>query len=170
MQHRLAILSAAAVLAACAHTLPTPVPPQLRPAGEHLAFTLAARGVQVYECRAKKDAAGQYEWAFVAPEAELFDARGAAAGKHYAGPHWEALDGSKTLGSVAARADAPNGSIPWLLLTTRPAGGAGAFANVTSIQRVNTTGGLAPAGGCGAANTGAVARVPYTADYNFLMR
>ena len=33
-----------------------------------------AKGVQIYECRAKKDASAGFEWVFVAPEAELFDA------------------------------------------------------------------------------------------------
>jgi hypothetical protein len=44
------------------------------------------------------------------------------------------------------------------------------MAGVSSIQRVNTAGGLAPGEACGPANAGAVARVPYTADYNFLVR
>jgi len=49
------------------------VPEKLKPgAGESLAMIVAARGVQIYECRARKDQAGVYEWAFVAPEADLF--------------------------------------------------------------------------------------------------
>jgi hypothetical protein len=31
----------------------------------------------------------------VAPEADLFDARGNRIGRHYAGPHWRSTDGSK---------------------------------------------------------------------------
>jgi hypothetical protein len=38
---------------------------------------------------------------------------------------------------------------------------------VTFIQRVATTGGLAPETGCSAATAGALARVPYTAIYCF---
>jgi hypothetical protein len=38
---------------------------------------------------------------------------------------------------------------------------------VTSIQRVNTVGGSAPANGCDAATVGQEARVHYTADYRF---
>jgi hypothetical protein len=158
-------------LAACVSTPPsagTPVPDNLKPAAtEGLVVTLAARGVQFYECRARKDDPQAAEWAFVAPEADLFDARGKAVGKHYAGPHWESADGSKVAGSVKARADAPRaGSIPWLLLATKSVGPAGTFARVTSIQRVNTEGGLAPAAGeCKAASLGQRARIAYTADY-----
>ena len=58
------------------------------------------------------------------------------------------------------------GAIPRLLLTTRAGGPDGAFAKVTSIQRVNTAGGVAPAAaGCTAAPPGRRARVAYTADY-----
>jgi hypothetical protein len=35
------------------------------------------------------------------------------------------------------------------------------------VQRVRTSGGLAPATGCDAAHAGAVVRVPYTATYCF---
>ena len=167
-----AALIAAATLAACASApAPTPpIPPALQPAaGQSLFKVVAARGVQIYECRAKKDASGAAagtEWAFIAPEAELLDAAGQVVGKHYAGPHWEAKDGSKIKGTVKARADAPQaGAIPWLLLATESDGPAGAYAGVTSVQRVNTVGGAAPTTPCGAAETGQQSRVPYTADY-----
>jgi hypothetical protein len=150
-------------LAACASA--PAVPPGLVPAGETTVGRVAARGVQIYECRAKAGATGA-EWAFVGPEAELLDASGAPVGKHYAGPHWEDRDGSKIVGTVKARADAPAaGAVPWLLLTTRSVGGSGRLAKVTSIQRVNTVGGVAPTGGCDAGTLGRSARVPYTADY-----
>jgi hypothetical protein len=42
------------------------------------------------------------DWAFVAPEAELFDAQRRPVGKHYAGPKWERADGSKVAGTVKA--------------------------------------------------------------------
>jgi len=143
-----------------------PVPDNLKPAaGESLAFPLAAKGVQIYECRAKKDQSG-FEWAFVAPEAELFDRSGTKVGKHYAGPHWESNDGSKVVGTVKERADAPAaGAIPWLLLAAKSDGPEGAFSKVTSVQRLNTAGGAAPGTACSQANAGEKARVPYTADY-----
>lgn len=143
------------------------VPQALAPqGGQQLLETVAARGTQVYECRADAAAAGGAQWVFVAPEAELFDATGQAVGRHYRGPHWEAADGSRVVGAVQARADAPQaGAIPWLLLSASPAGGAGRFARVSSVQRVNTHGGGAPVQACAAASIGAVERVPYTADY-----
>ncbi|RQP24759.1 DUF3455 domain-containing protein [Piscinibacter terrae] len=143
------------------------VPDQLRPDATQSAFTtLAARGVQIYECRTKKDNPGAAEWAFVAPEAQLYDANGKLVGKHYAGPHWESTDGSKIVGSVTARANAPQaGAIPWLLLSTKSDGPSGVFAKVTSIQRVSTMGGAAPAEGCSGTSLGKTARVVYSADY-----
>ena len=116
-----------------------------------------AKGVQIYECRDAK-------WVFVAPEADLFDRSGRKIGRHYAGPTWEAADGSKVVGAVKERADAA-GAIPWLILSTKSAGPDGAFSKVTSIQRLSTSGGVAPSGAC--AEAGAKARVPYTADYYF---
>jgi len=157
------------LVGACAGPTSTiSVPDKLKPAmTESLSMIVRAKGVQIYECRAKTDQAGAYEWAFVAPEADLFDARGNKTGKHYAGPHWESTDGSKIFGSVKERADAPTGAIPWLLLSAKSVGPDGAFSKVTSIQRVNTAGGVAPAAGCSQAVAGTSARINYTADYYF---
>ena len=144
------------------------VPDKLKPgANESIAMVVPAKGVQIYECRARKNGDG-HEWAFVAPEAELFDTRGNSIGRHYGGPHWEAADGSKVLGAVKERADAPSAqAIPWLLLGAKSVGPQGSFSHVTSIQRVNTVGGAAPKAGCSFANAGTSARVAYTADYYF---
>jgi hypothetical protein len=165
-------LLAAALLSACstpdATTVALPEALKARPT-EKVAMVVPAKGVQIYECKAKAGQPAAYEWAFVAPEAELFDRGGAKIGKHYAGPTWESLDGSKIKGTQKARADAPQAdAIPWVLLTATPDGPKGAFSAVTSVQRVNTVGGTAPKTTCGAGNTGAVARVPYTADYYLL--
>ena len=146
----------------------TTIPEALEPANASLAMVVPAKGVQIYECRAKKDAAGAYEWAFVAPDAELFDTRGNRIGRHGAGPYWEAADGSRIVGSVKARADAPAaGAIPWLLINATSAGPAGSFSRVTSIQRVNTMGGTAPSKPCTGESVGKQAGVHYTADYRF---
>jgi Protein of unknown function (DUF3455) len=161
------------LIAACASPQPptstVKVPEKLKPgANESVAMIVPARGVQIYECRAKKDQVGGYEWAFVAPEADLFDARGNRIGRHYAGPHWESTDGSKILGTLKERADAPVAdAIPWLLLAAKSVGPDGSFSKVTSIQRVNTVGGVAPTGGCSPATAGTPARINYTADYYF---
>jgi hypothetical protein len=157
-------------LAACTTAPPASVavPDALRPApGEVRVGAVAARGVQIYECRAKKDDPRSAEWAFVAPEAELFDAQGRRVGTHYAGPQWESLDGSKVAGTAKARSDAPQaGAIPWLLLTAHSVGPAGAWSGVTSVQRIHTVGGVAPAAAeCSTASLGKQARVAYSADY-----
>ena len=145
------------------------VPETLKPAAnESLAVVVPAKGVQIYECRVRKDLPGAYEWAFVAPDADLFDKRGNRIGRHYAGPHWESTDGSKVVATLKARADAPRSdAIPWLLLAAKSVGAEGAFSKVTSIQRANTVGGLAPSNGCSQTTAGRSARVDYTADYYF---
>jgi hypothetical protein len=53
-------------------------------------------------------------------------------------------------------------SLLFMLLTGGCAG-----SKVTSIQRVNTAGGVAPGSGCSQAAAGTPTRVPYTADYYF---
>jgi hypothetical protein len=136
---------------------------------ESLAMIVPAKGVQIYECRATQGAG--YEWAFVAPEADLFDTHGMKIGRHYAGPHWEAADGSMIVGSVKASTAAPDGAaIPWLLMGAKSVGSTGTFSGVSSVRRVHTTGGIAPGSGCSAAATGTVVRVPYTADYYFFTK
>jgi hypothetical protein len=148
------------LLAGCTSSVPDSLKP---PANESLKRVFNASGVQIYECREGK-------WEFVAPEAELFDSHGSLVGRHYAGPQWEARrDGSRIVGTVRGRADAPApGAIPWLLLSTRSVGDKGYFSDVTSVQRVWTHGGVAPAGTC--AGAGAQARIPYTAAYYFFKR
>jgi hypothetical protein len=166
-------LAAAALVAACAAPILKPTPPTVvipanlrAPAGESLVRTLWADGVQVYECRAKGADSGFPEWVFVAPEANLTDAGGTLVGHHSAGPTWEAGDGSKVVGVVKAKVDAPDaGAIAWLLLATHSTGKPGLFAKVSSIQRVATVGGAMPATGCGTATVGKQVRVPYQAQY-----
>ena len=170
---KIAAFLAPVAVAACATPQATvvTVPDNLRAgASESLALIVPAKGVQIYECRATKDGTG-YEWAFIAPEADLFDTRGKKIGRHYAGPHWEAADGSKIVGSVTERADAPAAdAIPWLLLAAKSVGTPGSFTEVASIQRVNTIGGVAPRTGCSKGEAGKAARISYTADYYFFTR
>lgn len=138
------------------------------PAGSVLLFELHASGVQIYTCAAKPDDASVFVWTFKAPEADLLNARGEIVGRHFAGPTWQGTDGSAVVGAVAERADAPEaGSIPWLLLAAKEHQGNGAFASVTYVQRLDTVGGVAPAGGCDADHAGAEVRQPYQATYAF---
>lgn len=171
MRRALVLAAVPLFVAACA-SAPTAVsvPEKLKPkGGEKLARIVPAEGVQIYECRAKADGSGAPDWAFVGPEADLFDGGRKKIGKHYAGPHWESNDGSKIVAKVSESAPAPEaGAIPWLLLASKSVGPRGSFSDVTSIQRVNTKGGVAPKGGCSQASIGTTSRVPYTADYYFL--
>ena len=74
----------------------------------------------------------------------------------------------KRLAEVVERAPSPDPSaVPWLLLRVTSTGASGDFSGAAYIQRLDTTGGLAPTGGCDAERVGAVARVPYTAVYAF---
>ncbi|HEY0858065.1 MAG TPA: DUF3455 domain-containing protein [Albitalea sp.] len=165
----LATTALAGVLAACATAPEGHVPPALDPGAQVRALTtLAASGVQIYECRA--DGAAAPAWTFVAPEAALVDGAGRPAGSHGAGPHWTHPDGSRIVGRLQARADAPSAAdIPWLLLNTQSTGTDGVFSRVSHIQRIRTEGGVAPASGCDARTLGQRLRVPYRADYRLLV-
>jgi hypothetical protein len=137
------------------------------PTGNKLAMTLKGSGLQNYECRAKTGGGG-YDWAFVGPEAALRDKSDALVGRHYGGPTWEYGDGSKVTGKVVADVPSPNpGNIPWLLLSGTSTAQDGALRGTTYIQRVNTSGGVAPAEPCTASTAGQKKGVRYTADYVF---
>ena len=124
---------------------------------------LQAHGVQVYACAAAADV---FLWRLKAPEAVLTTAQGAPAGRHFAGPSWQALDGSTVVGEAVASGTAP-GTIPWVVLRAKSHEGAGVFAAVGTIVRTRTSGGLAPATGCDRDHAGVEARVEYSATYTF---
>lgn len=133
--------------------------------GETLVATVNAVGAQIYEC--KSDTAGNLVWQFREPIATLFIA-GKTVGRHYAGPSWEMTDGSVVSGKVTARAPAATLSdIPLLKLEAVTRRGAGQLSGVTTIQRINTRGGVAD-GACD--SSGAFLSVPYTADYTFYQK
>jgi hypothetical protein len=121
-----------------------------------------------FSCDADKNDLSHFEWILKAPEADLYDHAGNKIGKHYAGPTWEAKDGSKVTGELAARADSPDpNAIAWLLLRARSTSATGIFGNVQFVQRLRTAGGVAPPQGCSQAAAGKEARVPYSAEYRF---
>ena len=172
----LALLSAAALLSACASSPMMPMmkvdnaalPEAVRvPAGQKQLMATTGVGEITYECREKKDMAGAHEWAFVAPVATLYAADRKVVGKYYAGPTWESADGSKVTGKQVAVAPASPGSIALQLVKAEPAMGAGAMQGVSYIQRLNTKGGVAPAMACDAAGKGKRQQVAYEADYVF---
>ena len=154
------------------------VPPELDvPAGAVLKIQDHGVGVQIYTCTASGDAdagvdagATTYAWVLKAPDAQLFDwLTNVQVGTHGAGPHWTStVDGSVVNGTKVAQVDAPLATaIPWLLLRATSTSGMGVFSDVTYVQRVNTTGGKAPAAGCDSTAVGTEVRVDYTADYYF---
>ncbi len=145
------------------------IPAPLRvPTNSVLTLRAHAAGVQIYQCRADKDDAARIAWFLKEPEADLFDHSGNKIGKHYAGPTWEATNGSKVTGEVVARANSPDpNAVAWLLLSAKSTSGNGVFGRVRFIQRLRTVGGNAPSDGCNQASAGAEVRVAYSAEYWF---
>ncbi|HEU5108019.1 MAG TPA: DUF3455 domain-containing protein, partial [Micromonosporaceae bacterium] len=140
------------------------VPPEIQvPAGNVLSSVFAAKGVQHYTCSAGA-------WTLLEPAATLIglsrNPRGAQAAIHYAGPSWQStIDGSAI--QATRRAGVPNpGSIDLLLLEARNPRGNGVFSRVTFIQRLKTTGGVAPTGSCTDGQTKASG---YGAEYRFFV-
>ena len=129
------------------------------PVGSTLLLHAFGIGVQIYHWNGTS-------WGAPTPAATIYaDAGGnGKVATHFAGPTWQSNSGSTVVGTVANRCTPDPASIAWLSLTAVPSG-AGLFANVTFIQRLNTVGGIAPA----TAGTviGQEARIPYTADYLF---
>lgn len=135
------------------------------PANEKMVLQVHAQGDQIYTCKTDTSVPA---WILKGPDAKLFFVDGKSFGKHYAGPTWEANDGSKVVGKVGATVASPDAdSAPWLLLKVQSHGGKGVLSRVTSIQRLNTKGGKIPASGCDEAAAGQDKRVPYEADYLF---
>jgi hypothetical protein len=168
-------LLAAVLAAACASTpaVRPNAPDSLKPPDtETVALTVFAEGTQNYACR-EATPGGGFAWTLTGPEAVLHagsDAMAPAAGTHYAGPTWQATDGSKFIGdaSKAVKADAPDGaSIPWLLVPKKSGDASGTFSRFSYVQRLNTSGGKAPASGCDAGHADQVVKIPYSATYCF---
>jgi hypothetical protein len=135
------------------------------PDGNKVSFQGYAVGVQIYVSTPSPTDPAAFVWTFKAPEAVLFDNDANVVAIHYAGPTWESESGSKIVGARVSGATLDGTAIPWLLLRATSTEGAGIFSNITFVQRVNTTGGLAPA--AAPTQAGLEARVPYTADYFF---
>lgn len=138
------------------------------PQGTELVLELGADGVQIYLCEAQD---GTSRWAFQGPEAALFDARGRQIGNHGKGPTWALLDGSSVVGQLISKKPAPEkGSIPWLLLTITSNVGSGALSGAAYIRRIDTKGGSEPVAGCDASHIGEIARMRYSATYQFFKK
>ena len=157
----LAIVAAAARPSAAS----AQIPPALAAPGENTVITLHAEGAQIYECKLGND--GKLAWAFREPIATLLlDDK--TVGRHYAGPNWEHVDGSAVTAKALANAPGQSaGDIPWLKLEVTGHRGNGTLTGITTVQRLNTRGGV-HAGACDRA--GALYSAPYAADYVFLRK
>ena len=150
--------------------IPRPeVPEKLAaPAGEAVVLSAHGVGSQIYICQAAAD--GKAAWALKAPDAELRDAQGAVIGHHSAGPSWKYKDGSEITGKAIGRVNAPeSASIQWLLLNVvQHSGKKGLFSHVSSVQRLNTRGGMPPPDSdCTTSQLKTEVKIPYSADYYF---
>ena len=138
------------------------------PADRKMLFQAHGIGSQIYVCKAN---GAEYAWTLKAPDARLEGPNGQAIGRHFAGPTWEAKDGSRVVGKAAVTVPSPDAdSIPWLLVDAIRHEGDGVMTPVVTIQRLRTKGGKAPAAGCDSQNAGKEAPVPYEADYIFFGR
>jgi len=145
--------------------------PDNLPNGNTRVATFYAVGVQKYKAQliAGSNPAA-YQWVFVAPQADLYDATNAKVGTHSAGPTWQLSVFDSIYGqqySPPKTAPSPDAdSIDWLLL--KPKTGTtptGIFADVAYIQRIATKGGKAPTTPPAKANQ--TVDVKYKAVYRF---
>jgi len=144
-----------------------PTPSALAPAADQdLAFVLNAQGVQRYQC---VQSTKGFAFTFVAPDADLFPAHPQRpVVHHFSGPTWLYSDSSSVVAAKAAGVTVDPTEVPWLLLNITSHGGEhGKLSDIVSIQRLQTTGGNAPATGCDADHVGAESDVNYTARYFF---
>jgi hypothetical protein len=160
---RLALIFVAAAWAGPA--LAQQVPTALVAADQNVLAAYHAEGAQIYECMAASD--GKLSWVFREPIATLL-LDGKTAGRHYAGPTWELSDGSAVVGKAAANAPgATANDIPWLKLDAIERRGNGLLARVSTVQRLNTNGGVFQ-GACD--KGGSFHSAAYAADYRFLTK
>ena len=141
------------------------VPSAIDAPGETIIAKLHAEGAQIYEC--KTDASGMLAWQFREPIATLL-LDGVTVGRHYRGPSWEHSDGSGVTAKAVTNVPSKSaGDIPWLKLEVTAHRGNGALSKVTTVQRINTHGGVIK-DSC--TKAGAYATTPYSADYIFLRK
>ncbi len=155
--------------------LSTPVVPAIIavPDGNKVLWRAFATGTQIYKVTQSTTDSNVYLWSFVAPSATLYSnsALTNEIGLHYLGPTWSATtgpDAGKFVVGIKLQAITQDvTAVPWLLLQAAPSSDPNYFTKVTYIQRLYTTGGLAPTTGADAAHLGDEADIPYTATYYF---
>jgi Protein of unknown function (DUF3455) len=145
-----------------------PLDPRTYAPDSRLFLVVHAIGVQNYTCQADGT------WLFTDPEAALYKTTGVPKpiGTHFLNfatgrPVWRLKDGSSVEAARTVTVSGGTGNIPWLLLQAvgTTAGSDGdRLTSTTWVQRLNTAGGVAPAGTCTPNDRIAV---PYSADYYF---
>ncbi|WP_329571318.1 CHRD domain-containing protein [Streptomyces sp. NBC_01361] len=127
------------------------------------------RGRQIYQCRKADDGSGTYAFA-------QRDVRAVLGGNivhnftapNSGTPQWIAPDRSAVTGKLISKTPNGDGNIPELdLRATQTGKRHGLLSGTAEILRLNTVGGVAPAGSC---DPGTVVGVPYRADYVFVQR
>jgi hypothetical protein len=162
---RTAALAALLLSGSLASAAAAELPGAIAAPGETVVLSVHAEGAQVYECKAGTD--GKLSWLFREPIATLM-ADGKTVGRHYAGPNWESVDGSAVTAKAAGNAPgATANDIAWLKLEVIAHRGSGVLSSVTTVQRINTSGGKLD-GACDKA--GDTKSAPYSADYMFLKK
>ncbi|MBA3649602.1 MAG: DUF3455 domain-containing protein [Chitinophagales bacterium] len=143
------------------------------PEGNKLVWSAYATGSQIYQCERSTTDSTVFLWVFIAPDATLYSdqAYTEQVGIHYVGPTWEATtgpkEGKKVVGLKLQSITEDITAVPWLLLSAVPSSEPDSYTQITYIQRLYTTGGLAPTTGADAAHEGEQVNVPYTAQYFF---
>lgn len=136
------------------------------PAGLEPVLFVRAAGTQDYVCQAGAD--GKFAWTLKGPDAELKDRKDKVIGQHIPGPTWKLKDGSEVTGKMTSKVDSLDpDSVPWLLLTVVNNSKKGALADVTTIQRVHTHGGMPGNDTCDESHKNDESKSKYTADYYF---
>jgi hypothetical protein len=130
------------------------------PEGNTLAYRVYALGVQQYTW-------GGTSWILTGPVATLYADSNyeGKIGTHHAGPTWISNSGGLVIGRKDYDCAPDPNSIPWLRLHAYEVDGVGMFSDTTFVQRVNTSGGKAPANP--GEYDGQPVSVPYTAEYLF---
>jgi Protein of unknown function (DUF3455) len=158
------------------------VPNELEvPSGNKAFLKGHAIGTQNYICL---PSASGVSWTLFGPQATLFNNHDVQIITHFLSPNrdesdtprptWQHSRDTSTVWARAQREFPVGGTIPWLLLEVvgaepGPTGG-NRLTRTTFIQRLNTSGGLAPepSDGCSLSmDAGKRAFVPYEADYIF---
>jgi hypothetical protein len=163
--------------------VPLDVPDELEvPPGNKAFLKGHAMGTQNYICLPSTASPSGIAWTLFGPQATLFNIFDQQIITHFLSPNpdegdmsrptWQHSRDTSAVWAMAKEQFPVPGTIPWLLLRIvgaepGPTGG-NRLTKTTFIQRLNTSGGVAPVDRCsGSTDIGNTALVPYEADYIF---